>query len=228
MTTQQLADRMGVSQPRVPELEKAEVSGNITLKSLERAAAALGCRVVYAFVPERPLADIVRERARLIADRQFAAVSHSMQLENQGIGDAGTRAEQRERLIEQLMLRPARALGRSVSDIFNGDDKATPITPEERAALIPTHVTLRQELNELEQQNILEASSWAFGRKRNVFSETFLRGLIAECSTRFGNGPATIAPRNVTRRSLLSGPHRNAAGDRRRGISTGTQELSDG
>ncbi len=108
MTTQQLADRMGVSQPRVPELEKAEVSGNVTLKSLERAAAALGCRVVYAFVPERPLADIVRERARLIADRQFAAVSHSMQLENQGIGDAGTRAEQRERLIEQLMLRPAR------------------------------------------------------------------------------------------------------------------------
>jgi hypothetical protein len=40
-------------------------------------------------------------------------------------------------------------------------------TPEERIGLIPTHVALRGELNELEQQNIAEASGWAFERKRN-------------------------------------------------------------
>ena len=57
------------------------------------------------------------------------------------------------------------------------DDDATPLTPEERNGLIPTHVTLRNELNELEQQNILEADRWAFGRKRNVANEAFLRGL---------------------------------------------------
>src|SRR6185312_10983181 len=43
--------------------------------------------------------------------------------------------------------------------------------------LIPSHVTLRRELNELEQQNILEADQWAFGRKRKVLDEAFLRGL---------------------------------------------------
>ena len=57
------------------------------------------------------------------------------------------------------------------------DDDATPLTPAEREGLIPTHVTLRSELNELEQQNILEADRWAFSRKRNVPDDVFLREL---------------------------------------------------
>ncbi|HEY4404834.1 MAG TPA: mobile mystery protein B [Xanthobacteraceae bacterium] len=64
-----------------------------------------------------------------------------------------------------------------MTDPFEADDAATPLTPEERDGLIPTHVTLRSELNELEQQNILEADRWAFGRKRNVVDDVFLRGL---------------------------------------------------
>jgi predicted DNA-binding mobile mystery protein A len=108
MTTQQLAQRIGVSQSRIPELEQAEANGNITLKTLERAAEALGCRVVYALVPERPLAEILRAQAERIADRQLAAVAHSMQLEDQAVEDKTVRNEQRNRLIEQLLLRPAR------------------------------------------------------------------------------------------------------------------------
>lgn len=34
------------------------------------------------------------------------------------------------------------------------DDAATPLTPGELDGLIPTHITLRRELNKLEQQNI--------------------------------------------------------------------------
>jgi Fic-DOC domain mobile mystery protein B len=64
-----------------------------------------------------------------------------------------------------------------MSDPFEADDHATPLTPEEREGLIPTYVTLRGELNELEQQNILEADQWVFGRKRDVLDEPFLRGL---------------------------------------------------
>jgi Fic-DOC domain mobile mystery protein B len=60
---------------------------------------------------------------------------------------------------------------------FEADDAATPLTPAERDGLIPTHVTLRGELNELEQQNIADANAWAFERKRNVLDEAFLRGL---------------------------------------------------
>lgn len=64
-----------------------------------------------------------------------------------------------------------------MSYLFNEPNDATPLTPEERDGLIPSHVALRGELNELEQQNILAASVWAFGRKRDPFSETFALGL---------------------------------------------------
>jgi Fic-DOC domain mobile mystery protein B len=64
-----------------------------------------------------------------------------------------------------------------VSDLDRQSDNATPLTPEERQALIPSHVTLRRELNELEQQNILEANTWVFGRKRNPVDEGFGRHL---------------------------------------------------
>jgi Fic-DOC domain mobile mystery protein B len=60
---------------------------------------------------------------------------------------------------------------------FDADDHATPLTPDERNGLIPTHITLRSELNELEQQNISEADGWAFSRRHNVLSESFLRSL---------------------------------------------------
>jgi predicted DNA-binding mobile mystery protein A len=108
MTTKQLGQRMGVSQSRIPELEQAEIAGNITLKSLERAAAALGCRVVYAIIPEQPLADVLRARAGLIASRQLTAVDQTMKLEDQAVLDIYVRKEQRDRVIEQLMQRPAR------------------------------------------------------------------------------------------------------------------------
>lgn len=60
---------------------------------------------------------------------------------------------------------------------LEADDAATPLTPEERNELIPTHVTLHGELNELEQRNIAEADGWAFSQKRNVLDEGFLCGL---------------------------------------------------
>lgn len=57
------------------------------------------------------------------------------------------------------------------------DDHATPLRPEERDALIPTHITSRGELNELEQQNIATADVWAFSRKHVIFRERFLKSL---------------------------------------------------
>jgi len=108
MTTTQLARRLGVSQPRIVELEQAEQSGSVTLNSLRRAADALGCRVVYALVPDRPLGDVVRERAALVADKQLAYVRHTMLLENQSVDDKRADDALREELIEQLLRKPAR------------------------------------------------------------------------------------------------------------------------
>jgi predicted DNA-binding mobile mystery protein A len=108
MTTAQFARRLGVSQPRIIELEQSEVSGGVTLKTLQRAAEALGCRLVYALVPEQPLADTVRARAKLIAARQLDAVEHTMRLEDQAVTSKKVGKELLQRRIEELMLRPAR------------------------------------------------------------------------------------------------------------------------
>ncbi len=108
MTTAQLAKRLGVQQPRVIELEHGEADGNITIKSLERAAEALGCRLVYALVPEKPLADTIRQRASLIAERQLTSVEQTMRLEAQGVADKEQRTEAHQRLVEKLLRRPAR------------------------------------------------------------------------------------------------------------------------
>jgi len=56
---------------------------------------------------------------------------------------------------------------------------ATPLTPEEEDGLIPSHLTLRRELNELEQANILEAETWLLSRRRSkiVADSAFLKQL---------------------------------------------------
>lgn len=61
--------------------------------------------------------------------------------------------------------------------LLEQDDANTPLTPEEREGLIPSYITLRSELNEAEQANILEAEEWAFARKRDVLDERFLTNL---------------------------------------------------
>ena len=57
------------------------------------------------------------------------------------------------------------------------DDGGTELSEEEREGLIPSYITLRGELNEAEQANILEADEWAFRRKRYVLEEKFLNNL---------------------------------------------------
>ena len=108
MTTGQFAKRFGVQQPRVIVLERGEPDGNITVKSLERAAEALGCRLAYALVPDKPLADTIRQQASLIAERQLASIEQTTRLEAQGVADKAQHKEAHQRLVEKLLRRPAR------------------------------------------------------------------------------------------------------------------------
>ena len=102
MTTTQLAARIGVSQPRVVEIEQAEKSGSITLDSLERAAHAMDCKLVYAFVPQKPLQAMVEDRAREIAQMRLTITRHNMVLEAQPVMPDDEK-EQFERLVRQLV-----------------------------------------------------------------------------------------------------------------------------
>jgi Fic-DOC domain mobile mystery protein B len=64
-----------------------------------------------------------------------------------------------------------------IDPLLEQDDASTPLTPDERADLIPSYITLRRELNEAEQVNIFEAEEWALSRNRSVLGEAFLTNL---------------------------------------------------
>ena len=94
MTTAQLAQRMGVSQPRITELEHAEIEDKVTLGTLRRAAEAMNCTLVYALVPiQSSLEETLLNRARRKASKILGDVNHTMVLENQNLTQAEIKNE---------------------------------------------------------------------------------------------------------------------------------------
>lgn len=87
MTAEDLAERMGVSQPSLTRLEKSERDSGARLATLIRAADALECDFVYALVPRRPLDDMVTEQARRRALARVRQVAHTMALEDQALAE---------------------------------------------------------------------------------------------------------------------------------------------
>jgi predicted DNA-binding mobile mystery protein A len=102
MTTAQLGRRLGVTQSRVVAIEQAETKGTLTLSSLEKAAQALDCRLVYALVPRQSLEGLVKERASGLAKKRLKSTSHSMVLEAQHV-DAADESEQLGKLTRRLI-----------------------------------------------------------------------------------------------------------------------------
>jgi len=101
MSAAELATRMGTTQVAVTKLEASERAGGARLATLTRAANALGCDLVYAFVPRVPLETQIRAQAERVLTRDFASIDNSMRLEDQGVtGDAAR--DTREVLITKI------------------------------------------------------------------------------------------------------------------------------
>lgn len=103
MTNIQLAARMRRKAPQtIEDMQDYEVTETIKLKTLREVAKALNCRLVYAFVPIKPLEELRRERARELARTLLARSSHSMRMEQQGVSDVEEQREL-ERQIQKLL-----------------------------------------------------------------------------------------------------------------------------
>lgn len=109
MTSRQAAARMGVAQSTYTRFEKSEAEETITLASLNRAAAALDCTVVYALIPNKPLEETVRDRARMMADLRLGPVNQTMRLEDQAMA-IDDLALERERLVDDILRNDMRRL----------------------------------------------------------------------------------------------------------------------
>ena len=57
------------------------------------------------------------------------------------------------------------------------EDGQTALSDEEREGLVPSYITLRSELNEAEQANILDAEHWAFRQRSKVLGVDYLNDL---------------------------------------------------
>ena len=103
MSQAQLAARAGVSRATVQKLELAESRRRITLDSLDRLAAALGCHVALVLVPRGGSFGEFREReANAKAEALLKPTEHSMKLEGQGVSTAA-RQRLKQDLVESLL-----------------------------------------------------------------------------------------------------------------------------
>lgn len=99
MTNVQLSRRLRTRAPQsIEDMQKAEVTGAIQLRTLRKLAEAMGCRVVYAVVPSKPLLEMRQERAEKIARRKLQPVVNTMRLEDQGLT-----SKEEERQLEILI-----------------------------------------------------------------------------------------------------------------------------
>lgn len=112
MTTAQLAERMNIQQSGVTLLEQREVAKTVTLETLQRAANALNCELVYALVPKNSLEKIVDDQAQISAQRLLKRTLHTMELEMQRAGESETSLHERE-LAAELKIKMDRRLWES-------------------------------------------------------------------------------------------------------------------
>jgi predicted DNA-binding mobile mystery protein A len=101
MSAADLGARMGIDGASVRSLEDTEVTGGIRLSSLRRAAQAMDCTLVYAFLPSDSLEQTVRRQALMVQEQQLGRIRQTMALEDQeGDPGASSRDEQLRAIID--------------------------------------------------------------------------------------------------------------------------------
>lgn len=103
MSAVALGRRVAVRSPSaVKKYEQAEIDETISLGTLRKVAAALGCELQYALVPMKPLETLLEDRAYEVARAQLSAVAHTMALEDQAVSP-GAQPLQVELLAKELL-----------------------------------------------------------------------------------------------------------------------------
>ena len=85
MTAKQLASRLGVAQQSVARIERDELSGSVTIKTMRHVAECLDCVFVCGFVPRSSLEATLRRQAQKLAAKRLAQASLTMTLEDQAL-----------------------------------------------------------------------------------------------------------------------------------------------
>ena len=105
MTARQLADRLGSTQQNVARIERDELAGAVTMKTMKRIAHGLDCTFVYALVPNSTLKNTLKKQVELLVNQRLKEVSHTMWLEDQDLSD-NELGKVRRQLVEEYLEKP--------------------------------------------------------------------------------------------------------------------------
>lgn len=106
MSGVQLGQRMSRSRSRITQAEKAEPMGGVTLRTMEEMAEAMGCKFVYAIIPQSgQLEDVMEAQARHTAEMLVKRATTHMALEKQALSNEKIQAEI-ERIAQDLLRNP--------------------------------------------------------------------------------------------------------------------------
>jgi predicted DNA-binding mobile mystery protein A len=103
MSTKQLGKKVGIDQSRISRLENAEIEGDLKLSSLKKVAEGLNMRLVYFFVPDESLEQMVHKQARTIAQKRLDKVNQTMRLEDQELSEKD-KAKAMEDLTQKILI----------------------------------------------------------------------------------------------------------------------------
>jgi predicted DNA-binding mobile mystery protein A len=85
MSMQQLGNKLKISKQGILDIERREMEGSITIKSLKEIARVLDMQLVYGFVPNAGSLDaLIEKRATELATQIVMRTANTMNLENQG------------------------------------------------------------------------------------------------------------------------------------------------
>lgn len=102
MSGAQLARKMGLTRSQISQSEKNELSGAISLKTLQAMAEAMNCRVVYALVPNGTTKELIANQAQKKAAQLVRQTHIHMALESQALNPEQLRIEE-ERIKYELI-----------------------------------------------------------------------------------------------------------------------------
>lgn len=97
MSMQDLAIRLGTIKQRIERIEKDELSGRVTMDSMQKVAEALNCSFIYFLVPKQSLDETVNAQAQKVAEHITKSVEKTMRLELQGSSE-----KERKQAIESI------------------------------------------------------------------------------------------------------------------------------
>lgn len=83
MRMSDLADRLETIKQRVERIEKDELSGKVTMRTMQKTAEAMDCEFVYFFVPRGSLQKAIEKQAEKKAQEIAKMVNKTMDLEDQ-------------------------------------------------------------------------------------------------------------------------------------------------